>query len=148
MFCLHGDLDLWHTTLTLNHVTFDLDPWPLCHMSNTLCKFFCHLDVNLWPKFKLKSNGSRDMYFYLVNFLSNYFLVTDRQTGWQMDRQKATHKSPPCTSTGGLNNMAFFGMISRHYSTDLNVPEFIPSTLYVWMCTWTSNCTDIIFHFI
>ncbi len=28
----------------------------------------------------------------------NYFLVTDRQT----DGQKATHKSPPCMSTGGL----------------------------------------------
>ncbi len=30
----------------------------------------------------------------------NYFLVTDRQT----DGRKATHKSPPCMSTGGLKN--------------------------------------------
>ncbi len=53
-----------------------------------------------------KSNGSRDINFYLVMFgPMNYFLVTDRQT----DRRKATHKSPPCMSTGGLKNEKCWG---------------------------------------
>ncbi len=124
------DLRPW--PLTLNQVTFDLDPCdlePLGHMSNTLCKVlenhvFWHGDLDLWPmtltftqaldiinihhhtKFEPpKSNGSRDINFYLVIFgPMNYFLVTDRQTDRRTDRRKATHKSPPCISTGGLKN--------------------------------------------
>ena len=59
------------------------------------------INVHHHTKFEQpKSNGSTDMNFDLVSFyLMNYFLVTDRQT----DRQKETHKSPTCMSTGGLN---------------------------------------------
>ena len=56
-----------------------------------------------------KSNGSRDINFYLVIFgPMNYFLVTDRRTDGQTDRRKATHKSPPCMSTGGLKKEPSF----------------------------------------
>ena len=53
----------WNPYMTLIHVTFDIE-----------------------VKIK-KSNGSRDMNFYIMN----YFLVTDGQT----DREKAMYKSPP-----------------------------------------------------
>ena len=55
-----------------------------------------------------RSNGSRDLVIFsrdLVIFSPmNYFLVTDGQTDKQTDRRKATHKSPPYMSTGGLKN--------------------------------------------
>ncbi len=129
------DLDLWPTTLTLHQVTFDLDPCdlkPRGHMSNTLCKVlknhvFWHGDLDLWPmtltftqdldiinihqhtKFEPpKSNGSRDINFYLVTFgPMNYFLVTVRQTDRRTDRRKAMHKSPPVLMHGGLLCVAF-----------------------------------------
>ncbi len=79
----HGDLDLWPLTLTFIH---NLDI----------------INIHHHTKFETpKSNGLRDINFYLVIFgPMNYFLVTDRQ----MDRRKAIHKSPPCMSTGGLKN--------------------------------------------
>ncbi len=73
---------LWDPYLTLTYEIFDLD----------------HVDLP-------KSNGSRDINFYLVIFgPMNYFLVTDRRTDGHTDGRKATHKSPPCISTGGLKN--------------------------------------------
>ena len=52
----------------------------------------------------------QDMNFFLVNFFlvdfysSDFFSSqTDGQTDRQTDRRKATHKSPPCMSKGGLN---------------------------------------------
>ena len=38
------------------------------------------------------------MIFFLVTFFFSILAQTDRWT----DRQKATHKSPPCMSTDGL----------------------------------------------
>ena len=65
--------------LTLTHVTFDLDPYG---------------NATRWS----------NEFFLAISFLmdfysSDFFSSTDKRT----DRRKATHKSPPCMSTGGLN---------------------------------------------
>ncbi len=75
---------VWDPSLTLTNVTFDPDVLDSV------------LDIS-----DAKSNGSKGLNFYLVN----YFLVTDRQR----DRQKAMNKSSPCENTAGLKNGYIFG---------------------------------------
>ena len=84
--------------MTLTNVTFDPDPcdlwsWYLSDINN----------VHHHTKFEQpKSNGSRDMNFYLRLFI--WWIIFYSQTDDQTDRQKAMHKSPLCMSTGGLKN--------------------------------------------
>ncbi len=72
-----------------------------------------------------KLNGCWDMIFFLVIFfLVPFFLVTfvlvnlHRRTDGQTDRQKATHKSPPCMGTGGLKKfftLKILSIIHEHW---------------------------------
>ncbi len=109
---------VYHTVccayLTLTHVTFDLNPIPLMSRSrvkhsvkSSKSTFFY---IELWPmtftcvfymiyghyhtKFgEAKSNGSRDINFFLVNFSP----VTSRWT------DRPTETTPKSISTDGLN---------------------------------------------
>ena len=74
------------------------------------------------------------MNFFLVTF----FLVfsrtdrqTDRRTDTQTDGQKATPKSPPCMSTGGLNKCNIvYRSVHPQPTTLIHLNGFIWSTTY------------------
>ncbi len=84
--------------------TFDLDTWPI------YCQ--CSLPYQIWwPYLK------RFLRYELLS--SNFCLVTDRQTDGQTDRRKATPKSPPCISTGGLKNDDKYHNLFFQYGTCL-----------------------------
>ncbi len=79
----------------------DMSPPAIIYTSLLLCSLVSHYTFPAKSQ-GCRPNGSRDMNFFLVFdfFLVTFGPVQDRRT----DGQKATPKSPPCTSTGGLKN--------------------------------------------
>ncbi len=140
---------VWDPYFRLTNVTFGPDPcdlWPW-YLWSLISRSRSEMISSMYHHTKFeppKSNGSRDMNFYLVNFyLMNYFLVR------QMDRQKAMHNSPPCTGTGGLKNN-----IKECPSIDKPPVSYIPQSLcnfaqkFIMWCHMTSyrdvtSCCDV-----
>ncbi len=124
----HGDLELWPMTLSFTH---NLDMVLVHHYT----KFGDH-----------RSNGSWDMNFFLVTFFSSILAQTDRQT----DGQKATHKSPPCMSTGGLNKCLrriLFGnkRSASFFSSKFRTLPVLLVYLHGLLSTcWISPCVELV----
>ncbi len=63
------------------------------------------LDVDVSPpaiSLLVDMNPTVMNFFLVLEFFSSDFWSSPRQTDGQTDRPKATPKSPPCMSTGGL----------------------------------------------
>ncbi len=77
-----------------------------------------------WPMLP-KSNGSRDMNFYIFFFGTSEFLCNELFSSHrQTDRQKAMHKSPLCISTDGLKNQLRYKVTMIH-SPQKEMPRLV-----------------------